>query len=367
MRYIFSTLNLYFCRVFLSWFGVASIAIMSVVSLFEATEYARRAVGRPNIDTATILEMVFLKLPQHFEMLFPYMILLTTVITFWRIHQTSELIVARTAGISIWQFTRGLLAMIMALCILDLTIFNPLAAAMTSRLQNMEAIIFSGQENRLAISETGLWLREVTDDTQRIIHARSANLKDAQFFDVSVYHFDDIGSPNRTIHARQAFLTRGEWQLDGVIDWQGAHLKTHETITLPTNLSLKKIQEGNLAPQSLSFWQIPDYIQILDKSGLSTIGYRLCWHAHLAKIALALALVLLGVAFSLRHPLRGINFWGIAWALSLGFVVYFLKDVVYALGLGDKIPTILAAWSPPLITALLAATLILHYEDSSPA
>jgi len=44
-------------------------------------------------------------------------------------------------------------------------------------------------------------------------------------------------------------------------------------------------------------------------------------------------------------------------------LLYFLTDVVFALGLSSTIPVALAAWTPFGISTLLGVTLLLHLED----
>lgn len=363
MRYLFSTLNRYFGRLFLGWLGINCVAIIAVVSLFEATEYARRSIGRANISASLILEMVALKIPQHIELLLPFMILISTLLTFWRFHQTNEMAIVRSCGVSIWQYLGGLGFFILILGTFELLVFNPIASAMTYRLKNIEAMAFQGNEHRLAISETGLWLREAHQSQHSIFHAQSANLKAASFYDVTFYNFSRQGDYVNSLHAKKAVLHHGFWKIEGAQVWEEETLKHHQELTLPTRLTLEKIQEGHLAPETLSLWEISDYIQILEKSGMSVVGYRLHWHMLFAKIGLMISMLMLGAAFSLRHPLRGVNRLHLMAALGCGLFVYFLRDVVYALGLADKIPVILACWVPVIVTISLSSTLLIHQED----
>ncbi len=46
-----------------------------------------------------------------------------------------------------------------------------------------------------------------------------------------------------------------------------------------------------------------------------------------------------------------------------GFLLYFLSNFVFALGLSGKLPVILAAWTPAGISLTLGVASLLHLED----
>ena len=49
--------------------------------------------------------------------------------------------------------------------------------------------------------------------------------------------------------------------------------------------------------------------------------------------------------------------------LFFGFFLYFMSDLVFALGLSSRIPEVLAAWTPATVTTLLGVASLLHLED----
>ena len=49
--------------------------------------------------------------------------------------------------------------------------------------------------------------------------------------------------------------------------------------------------------------------------------------------------------------------------VASGFLLYFLSDVVFALGLSAKIPVALAAWTPTGVSLIFGASMLLHLED----
>jgi lipopolysaccharide export system permease protein len=40
-----------------------------------------------------------------------------------------------------------------------------------------------------------------------------------------------------------------------------------------------------------------------------------------------------------------------------------MSDLVYALGLSTRVPIVLAAWAPAVVSSLLGVALLLHLED----
>ena len=49
--------------------------------------------------------------------------------------------------------------------------------------------------------------------------------------------------------------------------------------------------------------------------------------------------------------------------VAAGFLLYFLSDIVFALGLSAKIPVLLAAWTPAGVSMIFGASMLLHLED----
>jgi lipopolysaccharide export system permease protein len=74
-------------------------------------------------------------------------------------------------------------------------------------------------------------------------------------------------------------------------------------------------------------------------------------------------MVFIAAPLSLRHARRGGAVYIIAAGVLTGFVLYFMSDLVSALGLSDRIPVVLAAWTPATVASLLGAAFLLHLED----
>jgi lipopolysaccharide export system permease protein len=168
----------------------------------------------------------------------------------------------------------------------------------------------------------------------------------------------------RRIDAKRALLHDGSWEVQDGTEWRpGKPLVPFDTLAVGTNLSASKIQESFASPETMSFWELPGFIRLLDASGFSSQKHRLYFNALLARPFLFAAMVLIAASFSLRMQRRGGATLMIGAGVASGFALYFLSDVVFALGLSASVPIALAAWTPTGITWLLGATLLLHLED----
>ena len=132
---------------------------------------------------------------------------------------------------------------------------------------------------------------------------------------------------------------------------------------MSSDLSFEKILNSDLDPKFISFWKLPDYIALLERSGLSTLSHRMYWHSLLAKIGFMISLVFLAAAFTQRPVRQGYTTFLIIMGLSTGLVLHFIGDIIYALGQAERLPVLVAAWPPTIIVMLLSITLILHLEE----
>ena len=114
---------------------------------------------------------------------------------------------------------------------------------------------------------------------------------------------------------------------------------------------------------SISFWDLLETEQMLNQSGLSGHKYAMYWHSLIARWVWLGIMVLLAASCSLRS----IREQGTVALMTIGalsaFILYFLRDITYALGNSGTLPIALAAWTPVTISALLGITVLLHFEE----
>ena len=361
-----STLSLYIGRQFLLSFAAIFLVFVALILVFDLVELMRRASTRQEVPFAKLMEMAILKLPHMGQQTFPFAVLFGGMAAFWRLTRSHELVVTRAAGVSAWQFLLPVLLIAFVLGLGKIAVLNPVASAMLSQYEQLEATLLKGQHSFLSISRTGLWLRQSNKSGQSVVNARHVLQQgmDVELRDVTVFVYEGKDKFKERIDADLANLTDGFWHLREA--WLTAPEKPprfEKEYWLETDLTLGKIQGSFAPPETMSFWDLPTFIKTLEDAGFSAIRHRLHWHSLLAAPLLMCAMTLIAATFTLRHVRRGGTTYIIAGGVLTGFVFYFFSDLVFALGLSDSIPVTLAAWTPSGVTTLLGLAMLLHLED----
>jgi lipopolysaccharide export system permease protein len=181
---------------------------------------------------------------------------------------------------------------------------------------------------------------------------------------VTVLRFDRDGRFLERIDARRAQLDGGVWRLgQTIVRRPSAVANSRAEITLPSKLTPAHLSEGFRPPQAVSFWDLGDYAAALGAMGVPIHGHTLTRHRLLALPLLLAATALIAAAFSLRGPRRGGVAMIIGAGVLMGFLLYSLSDIAFALALSAKVPAPLAAWAPAVASMLLGTALLLHLED----
>ncbi|MBT3916270.1 MAG: LPS export ABC transporter permease LptG [Rhodospirillaceae bacterium] len=360
------TLTFYIGRSFLGSFFAVFVVFLGIIFLFDTVELLRRASSHENVGLALVFQMGLMKLPFMAQQIFPFAVLFGGMASFWRLTRTSELVVTRAAGVSAWQFLLPVLMVALILGIIKISAFNPLASAMLAKYDRLNATHLKGQSTLLAVSNNGLWLRQASGKNQSVIHAPKLTIlnNEISLSEVSIFVYEGADKFVSRIDAKKGDLEDGFWHLRDVwintTDKPPKFVKEH---WVETDITLNNIHESFSPPETMSFWDLPDFIANLERSGFSALRHRLYWHSLLSAPLLLCAMVLIAATFTLRQSRRGSATFVIVGGVLTGFLLFFFSDVIFALGLRESIPVVLAAWTPSGVSTLLGLAMVFHLED----
>jgi lipopolysaccharide export system permease protein len=364
------TLSLYITRVF-SLAALAMLAALTgLVVLFDFIELLRRSATRPDATFGLVSEIAALRVPWVAMQILPFAVLLGAILAFWRLTRSSELVVARAAGVSAWQFLAAPTLCAVLLGVGATAGLTPVSAVMRARAEVLEDAYLKSTSGPMALYGGQLWLRQSDHgfDPQgvAILHATSVTARGPALdaTGVSIYRLDAVDRPIQRIEAKQARLEAGAWVLDGAHTVTPGHLPDAlRRISLPTDLTVARVQESFASPDTFSVWALPGFIALLDRSGFSSIRHRLHFQALLALPLLCGTMCLLGAGFSMRPQRRGGVAQMIGSGVAAGFALFVVSKLAEEFGQSGALPPALAAWAPAASGLLFSVALLLHLED----
>lgn len=345
-------------------------ALTGIVSLFDFIELLRRSATKPDATFALVTEIAALRLPFVAMQILPFAILLGGILAFWRLTRSSELIVARAAGVSAWHFLSAPLLCAVLIGGLATCGVSPLSSAMLSRAEVLDNAYLRTGGGPSALTGGQLWLRqsdrELDPHGVAILHARRVNLRGGTLVahDVSVFRLDEKDRLLARLEASSAKLESRRWVLENTKRMLPDRLPENVgTQRLPTDLTVARVQDSFASPDTLSFWALPDFIGLLEESGFSAIRHRLHFQALLALPLLAGTMALVAAGFSMRATRRGGVAQMIGSGVAAGFALFVVSKVAEEFGQSGALPPPLAAWAPTVAGLMLAVALLIHVED----
>jgi lipopolysaccharide export system permease protein len=356
-----STLGRYLSLRFFKTIMAVFVAIVGMVYVFDFVEMLRRSNGMPGVTAGFIAVLSLLRTPSVAEQILPFCVLFGTMAAFLDLSRKFELIVARAAGVSVWQFLVPPVSIALLIGVFSVALFNPISAKMKQRADVIETQLFGrgGQ-----VGDTTLWIRQKSVDGEAILRAAGSLNSGTLLTTVTAYVYEPDGRFEERVQAERATLLPGVWKLQNAeISAPGQEAREVGTYLLATDLSPDQLSENFLTPDSVPFWSLPRLRQESEVAGLDSTGFRLQYQTLLARPLLLVAMVLIAAAFSLRFFRIGGVSQAVGGGVVAGFVLYLLTKMVADLGGSGLLSTPVAAWSPAVVGSLLGALALLNQED----
>jgi lipopolysaccharide export system permease protein len=356
------TLGAYMFRRFAVAVAASFLVFAALIALVDFVDVFRRVSELSSGSGAEAGLLTAMRLPSIAEQLLPFAVLGGSIFAFVSLSRKMELVVARAAGISVWQFIAPPLLVGALVGILSVILYNPVAALLRQRSDATETALFGHAGG--GDLDAGLWIRQGSVDGQAIIRATRSSDGGTVLANVVVFTFGDDDDYKERIEAARARLLPGYWRLENVRIYEpGEAPVTSPSYDLSTNLTPAQVTQSFLDPETVPFWSLPAVVHETEQAGLDATAYRLQYQALLARPLTLVAMVLIAACFSLRF----FRFGGIAktaaGGVAAGFVLYVAQKVISDLGGAGLLSAPTAAWSPAVVASMLGALFLLHQED----
>ena len=183
------------------------LGVCVISYLVDFTEFSRFKSTLPGYTIGAGLLVSALRIPLIAQTAIPFIILFSAIATLMALNRRYELVVARSAGVSAWQFLAPLCLASLLIGILAVTVFNPLGARALSWAQQLEASFSAGRPEQFrrahSLAQAARPATASPSSEPRALPQHGLQLNQATFVQI-----DLSGEIVDRIDARQATLGR---------------------------------------------------------------------------------------------------------------------------------------------------------------
>lgn len=338
------------------------LGLLALVFLIDFTELSGRTTGLPGFTYGTAVAISGLRMPMIMLQTVPFVGLFSAMATLVSLNRRYELVIARSAGVSAWQFLLPCCIGALLFGFVSVGLINPLAAHAFSLSEQIETQLRSGKSNTVS-ADAAPWIRQKTSTGDTIIGARAILNQGLEMADVVFFILDPKGNIVERKDAARAYLRDGYWDLQDVKTFRNGTIQPAAGDRVPTDLKPEFVQERLARPETIPFYDLPGKIEVARSFGLKANAFAMQFDSLVALPFLLVAMTLIAATVSMRFARMGQSATMILGGVVAGFLLYVVSVLVKAFGVAGFVPTAIAAWVPVVVAMFFGVTFLLYKED----
>ncbi len=353
------TLTWMLTRMVMMRFLAIALGISIFVITLDVFTYVEDILELHNDDIAALGKYALLRFPGVLSTFLPMSVLLGLLLTLVEMSYRSETTALWATG------TSPLKVMVMLL---------PLGALLggVNFLVNDQAVpraaptlhawgIGDYGKKQLSVGEKDpIWMRAGND----ILRAAGSNAQATLLEDVVIFRRDGNGLLLEQVMAEKAQLMNGRWELSNAVIYYRENILPNQVDKLIYSASMRPAAAGARSgdPEEMSLSDL-DYFIVNSGFGIrSAHVYETWWHKRVSLLVSAFLMIALCIPLAVRFRRGGGMGVLFGIGVALGFAFFIFDGISLTIGELGIVPAWMAAWTPVLVFAGLAATLTLRAE-----
>lgn len=360
-------LDLYVARLYVR---VLLLAAVGMAGLFYISTFIDLSDKwfKGDATLAMLLGYLWWGTPQFAYYILAIAVLLSALVTIGLLTKSSELIVMRACGVSVYRASVPLLLFAVAASAVLLALQERVLAPANRQAEQLRHVIRGLSPQTFDVLNRK-WLM---GGDGRVYHYQFYDPRRSELNGLSVFEFDPASHRmvRRLFAGRAAYDPRasaeGEQELWRVERGWVREFSADVTVTRFTALDNTSVElEGAdyfvteaPEPDRMNFAQLRRYVDELRRSGYDVLGYEVSLQRKIAFPFVTIVMTLIAIPFGVTTGRRGATY-GIGIGIVLALVYWTAISVFAAVGTAGLLHPALAAWAPNILFGTVALYLLL--------
>ena len=333
-----------------------------ILNLFEEIEFFK------NLDASLFMPLILTSIfvPSLILKLLPFIIFISSMWFMLAIRNNRDLLTLKVFGFSNIKifFILAMTSFILGWVIL--IIVNPLTSTMAKYYEKTKSNYSKDIDHLVTFNKNGLWIKENLNKNYRIISA--VKPEGVNLIDVTIFHLDKDSNLIEKIYSEKADISNNQWVLEEVIIFKPSNtgvleIRKLKNYTIYSIYNFEKINSLFKNFDTMSFLDLLLNYDSLLKSGYNKVFLNQSLHTMLSLPFFLLLMTGIAAILTMSTLKKSDGFRFIVLGLIVSILVFYFKDLSLALGQTDRIPLILAIWSPIIALSLFTFIGVLQINE----
>ncbi len=352
-------LNFYLLKRFLLGLFVSLVVLVSI-EIFFSFSSEMKYLNEGNYSFKLIFKYIILSIPRSIETMFPYSVLIGTLLSLGAMAADMEFVAMQSAGVSVKKIIIIILLQTFFISSIFYIVVDSVVPKFSSEAESMRNTALKKQSY---FDKNGTWFK---NDSSFI--KISEIYPDDRIRGISVYTYDDDDQLSTVNYIRSAKFSKGKWSLDDVIKIDlTVNPITKEKFKSMISDSLIDIKLINIKtdkPYGLSLKDVRRNIKYLESNNLDvSIQEKIFWDKVTKPIATVIMLFL-AMPF-IFGKMRSINASKrIVIGLFIGITFFIISSILPNIGLIIGVNPFISVMMPLIVFALLGQYILKYQLES---
>ena len=357
-------LNIYIFKRFLYSFIITFIIFAAILFIGDFVEQLRKSTGK-NISLRIIFQLTTLNFLNLIYFTLPLVVFSASILSFLGLIKGSEKIIINSIGISNIKFTIPAIFLYIFLGIFFITIINPLTALFDAKYSELEYKYIDRVDKFASITKNGLWLKQENQEKNisNVLYAQTIQKQGTHIYDFMILEYDQKGSFQGRLDGEEAVLKNGYWNMSNIqVTPKFENASYEEQIIYQTNIKPEDITDSLSSPSNISIWRLVTFISFLEELGYSAVDFKMHLYELIFLPLYMASLALLASSLVVKLKQNDKFTKTIIYSLIIIFVIYFISNLLEALGSTSQISPIISKGMLPFLITILS--LLIYQLDN---
>ncbi len=310
-----------------------------------------------DIETTTFftIYLALINSPSIIFEIFPFIFLISTQLFFIKLFEKNQIQIFKYTGLKNSKIFLIISIVSIVLSFFIITIFYNASSNLKSFYLELKSKYTTDGKYLAVINKNGLWIRDKIED--KILIINSSKIDENFLIDSFITEFDQNYNVLRNIKSKKINIKDYEWEIMDPEIFEKNISSRKDIIKIKSNFDYKRIQSLFSNLNSLSILELIELKKNYDLLNYSTTEVNIqiqkifSYPLYLLLMSLFSGLIMLNTKKFKSNTVK------ISIGLFLCVLIYYFNNLLYVMGLTEKIDTKLSIWIP--IILLIFITLMM--------